>query len=85
MKHRLRPGSHQGPDWLHEGTRLFDPGRGKEAIVQSIGEYEDAATRPSMPCAVFLRPRGRHNRMGASPPTYPSPHNPADPHTCGTR
>ncbi|MFJ3637648.1 hypothetical protein [Streptomyces sp. NPDC090112] len=54
-----RPTSHRDlPGWLHEGARVFDPGRDCEAIVQYIGPFEDPQTRRVMPCAVFLRPEG---------------------------
>ncbi|MEU9030924.1 hypothetical protein AB0D46_26100 [Streptomyces sp. NPDC048383] len=59
MNPTSRPTSHrQLPDWLPEGARVFDPGRGREAIVQFIGDYEDPATRRCMPTAVYLRPEG---------------------------
>ncbi|MCF3181753.1 hypothetical protein IPZ70_17650 [Streptomyces polychromogenes] len=46
------------PSWLHEGARIFDPVRDREAVVQFIGEWEDPATRRVIPDAIFLRPEG---------------------------
>lgn len=46
------------PSWLHEGARVYDPGRDTEAIVQAIADFEDPATRRFTKNAVFLRPEG---------------------------
>ncbi|MEU8433846.1 hypothetical protein AB0F18_13145 [Streptomyces sp. NPDC029216] len=54
-----RPTSHQDlPSWLREGSKVYDPGRDTEGIVQFIGDFEDPATRRLMKSAVFLRPVG---------------------------
>ncbi|MEU5148750.1 hypothetical protein AB0G42_16365 [Streptomyces yangpuensis] len=46
------------PGWLHEGARVLDPGKDREAIVQFIGEWIDPSTRQVIHCAIFLRPEG---------------------------
>ncbi|MFD3756730.1 hypothetical protein [Streptomyces sp. NPDC058622] len=46
------------PNWLHEGARVLDPAKDREAIVQFIGPWEDPQTRRVIPRAVFLRPEG---------------------------
>ncbi|MFB6518720.1 hypothetical protein [Streptomyces sp. NPDC056401] len=54
-----RPAAHETlPAWLHEGARVYDPGRDREAIVQAIADYEDPGTRRFIRNAVFLRPEG---------------------------
>lgn len=54
-----RPASHQNlPDWMHEGARVYDPDRDREAVIQFVGPFEDPETGRYTPCAVFLRPEG---------------------------
>ncbi|MFJ3975168.1 hypothetical protein [Streptomyces sp. NPDC090021] len=54
-----RPASHQNlPEWLHEGAKVYDPGRDTEGVVQFIGDFEEPSTRRHIHNAVFLRPEG---------------------------
>ncbi len=46
------------PTWLHEGARVYDPAKDREAVIQFVGGWEDPQTRRIIPEAVFLRPPG---------------------------
>ncbi|MFD9420852.1 hypothetical protein ACFWC9_40230 [Streptomyces goshikiensis] len=46
------------PSWLYEGSRIYDPAKECEGVVQFVGQWEDPATRRVIPEAVFLRPEG---------------------------
>ncbi|MEU9715425.1 hypothetical protein [Streptomyces sp. NPDC047976] len=46
------------PDWLFEGSRVYDLTQDREGVVQFVGEWQDPATRRITAEAVFLRPEG---------------------------